>query len=112
MNTVHFEGKNLRRLALAISTDSLPSPSSYTYTPDFVFDAPIPFPTWRTVVDLQNTGARFDTSPTAGVTLVGGIRANRALEVTGGTLTLEQEFERNGLENLLSRNAWIEAYRQ
>lgn len=111
VNRVLCDGRNSRRLVFAISTESISTPP-YTYTPDVVFSSATPFPVWHAVIELQNTGARFDTTAVSGATIVGGIRANRPLESAGGTLTLEQEFERNDLEPLLSRNAWIEAYRK
>ncbi|MEM7700238.1 MAG: hypothetical protein AAF236_17735, partial [Verrucomicrobiota bacterium] len=111
LDRADFQGQNLRRIALGVSTPTGIAGSG-TYTPEFVFDAPAPFPAWHVIFELENTGALFDTSAVAGVTVVGGIRANRRIEVTSGSLTLEQQFDRAGYEALLSRNAWIEAFRQ
>ena len=61
---------------------------------------------------LQNTGLEIDASAVAGVNIIGGIRANRPIVVSGGSVTLEREYDHTDLENLLSRNAWIEAYHQ
>ncbi|MAS93022.1 MAG: hypothetical protein CMO55_07470 [Verrucomicrobiales bacterium] len=114
LNAVSLKEQNLRRLFLSISTEPIPTPSpgTYTYFPSFVFSGSLPFPKWAVIMDLQNTGARIDSSPVAGVTLVGGIRANRKVEVTSGTLTIERQYNFTNYETLLSRNAWIEAYRQ
>lgn len=64
------------------------------------------------ILDLQNTGAIFDASPVAGATITGGIRANREIDVASGTLTIDRQYDYDGYESLLSRNAWIEAYRK
>ncbi len=112
LSTVHFEGENARRLVLGISTEGVAPTAPASYNPDFIFTSPSPFPDWHVIIDLQNTGAQVDTSAVAGATLIGGIRANRKLDVVSGTLTLEREYKHLGYESLLSRNAWIEAYSQ
>lgn len=63
------------------------------------------------MVDLQNTGLAFDASGVAGSKIIGGIRTNHRVSVTGGAVTLERELNGDSLMNLLSRDAWIEASR-
>ncbi len=110
LDSAQFEGENGRRTVLAISTDTVPAGGPGTYDPNFVFTSGSPFPDWHLILDLQNTGALIDTSSVSGATIIGGIRANRKIDVTSGSLTLEREYQYNGLETLLSRNAWVEAY--
>ncbi len=105
---VVFEEQNQRRIVLAISTD----PSASNVETKFEVTGSLAFPTWRTILELQNTSAKIDASRIAGVILKGGIRSNRPIEVDKGTLTLEREYEYEGFESLLSRSAWVEAYRQ
>ncbi|MEQ1840263.1 MAG: hypothetical protein ABL994_07640 [Verrucomicrobiales bacterium] len=69
------------------------------------------FPEWRLIFDLQNTGLAFDASGVAGSKIIGGIRTNHRVSVTGGTVTLEKDVNGASMMNLLSRDAWIEAVR-
>ncbi len=69
------------------------------------------FPEWRLIFDLQNTGLAFDASGVAGGKVIGGIRTNHRVSVTGGTVTLEKEINGASMMTLLSRDAWIETLR-
>lgn len=108
LDDVTLNEENQRRLILAIATES----AAATFDTNFTFTGGLAFPDWRMILDLQNTEARINTSAIAGVSLIGGIRANRPVVLTGGTLTLNREYEHDTLETLLARSAWVEAYRQ
>ncbi|MEM1441817.1 MAG: hypothetical protein AAGF67_05715 [Verrucomicrobiota bacterium] len=112
LRIVNFENQNLRRLALAIATENNATPPVNGYIAEMDFFGALPFPNWEMILDLQNTGATIDTSPVAGATIVGGIRANRKVDVISGRLSLTRQYNTDGYEGLLSRNAWIEAYRR
>jgi len=105
---VTCDEQNRRGLILAIATES----AAASFTTNFTFTGSLAFPDWRMILELQNTGVAVDTSAVAGVTMTGGIRANRPVRITNGTFTLEREYEHDELENLLGRSAWIEAYHQ
>jgi hypothetical protein len=109
LDEVRLVNQNRRRLSLAISLRGFPTASDYI--PDFTFSGVFPFPAWTMVMDLENTGGRFDVNAVSSARLIGGIRANRSLSVVGGELLLERETVVDSYNNLLSRNAWIEAYR-
>ncbi len=109
LDQVSFVNQNRRRLALAISLKNLGS--GVTYRPNMSFTGVFPFPAWSIVMDLENTGATFDVNAVSSARLIGGIRASRCLSVVGGDLILDPETVTDSYNNLLSRNAWIEAYR-
>jgi len=104
---VQLDEQNRRRLAVAISSGA-PSGAS----PAMRFTGSTPFPVWNLVLDLENTGAAFDVAPVSSARIVGGIRANRSISVTGGSLSLEQLPRGVDYGGLLPRNAWIEAFHQ
>ncbi|MBL9156167.1 MAG: hypothetical protein JNJ70_01750 [Verrucomicrobiales bacterium] len=79
--------------------------------PSVNFQGTSAFPVWRGIFDLQNVGLAFDISAVAGVRLIGGIRGNHRITVTGGNVTLERDLDGNVLAPLLSRDAWIETVR-
>ncbi|MEM6916592.1 MAG: hypothetical protein AAF491_08520 [Verrucomicrobiota bacterium] len=112
LRLVNFEHQNRRRLILSIATEESATPPVNGYIAEMDFYGALPFPNWEVVLDLQNTGANIDTSGVAGATIVGGIRANRKIDVISGSLSLARQYDFDGYETLLSRNAWIEAYRR
>lgn len=112
IHVLNFEEQNRRRLILSVATEANASPPLFGYDAEVAFSGSTPFPRWDLIWDLQNTGVMIDTSAVAGVTIVGGIRANRRIDVLSGQVTLTRQYNFDGLENLLSRNAWIEAYKQ
>ena len=112
VHVLNFEERNGRRLVLSIATAESPTPPLFGFNAEMAFVGSIPFPNWEMIMDLQNTGALIDTSAVAGATITGGIRANRQIDVVSGQLSLVRQFNHDGLESLLSRNAWVEAYRK
>ncbi|MDF1659279.1 MAG: hypothetical protein P1U58_16805 [Verrucomicrobiales bacterium] len=110
VHVLNFEERNGRRLLLSIATENNPTPPLFGYDAEMTFSGSIPFPNWEMIIDLENTGALIDTSAVAGATITGGIRANRKIDVVSGQLTLVRQFNHEGFESLLSRNAWVEAY--
>jgi hypothetical protein len=69
------------------------------------------FPDWRFILDLQNIGIAINASGVSGARILGGIRGNHRITVTGGTVTLDRDPDGNVLAPLLSRDAWIETVR-
>lgn len=100
---------NRRRLSLAISNPA-PTGAGVDQTV-FTFKAASPFPAWNMVLDLQNTKSLFNVTAVSSARFIGGIRTNSSITVSGGDLLLERETVIDSYNNLLSRNAWIEAYR-
>lgn len=100
---------NRRRLSLAISNP--PPIGAGVEQTNFIFKSASPFPAWNIVLDLQNTKSLFNVSGVSSARFIGGIRTNRSLTVSGGDLLLERETVIDSYNNLLSRNAWVEAYR-
>jgi hypothetical protein len=64
-------------------------------------------PTWRMLLELENTPVTLTTSGI--VTLQGGIRSDRAVATSGGTVALTLESDPKLLERLATRNAWVES---
>lgn len=98
---------NNSRPVIVVIASSPASPA----LPDVAFKGNSAFPAWRVIFDLQNTGLAFDVSGVSGGKIIGGIRGNHRISVTGGTITLERETDGTALIPLLSRDAWIEANR-
>ncbi len=103
LEQIDFLHENRRPLILLIA-----SSATAPVVASAVFQGQSPFPDWRGILELQNTGVAFDLSVVAGASLVGGIRGNHRLSVSGGTLTLELDHHGTVLAPLLSRDAWIE----
>ncbi|MDF1862463.1 MAG: hypothetical protein P1U87_19760 [Verrucomicrobiales bacterium] len=110
VHTIDFRGQNKRRIVFAVSTEQNPTPPTYGYDAKIAFTGPDPFPEWHMVLELQNTGALIGAAAVNTATIVGGIRGSRPINVYDGTLILNQQFNVEGYETLLSRNAWVEAY--
>lgn len=100
---------NRRRLSLAISNPD--QTGAGVEQTNFTFKSASPFPAWNIVLDLQNTKSLFNVTAVSSARFIGGIRTNRSFTVSGGDLLLERETVIDSYNNLLSRNAWIEAYR-
>lgn len=98
--------ENRRPLIIA----AVGSPAALS-VPTVNFQGTSAFPVWRGIFDLQNVGLAFDISAVAGVRLIGGIRGNHRITVTGGNVTLERDTDGTILAPLLSRDAWIETVR-
>lgn len=109
LGNVSLVNQSRRPLALAITSEDFSG--SDDYIPDFIFSGVFPFPAWSMVMDLENTGGRFDASTVSSARIIGGIRTSRSLTVVRGELLLERETVIDSYNNLLSRNAWVEAYR-
>lgn len=110
IHTIDFRGQNHRRIVLAISTEQGASSPTWGYDAEMAFSGPDPFPEWHMILELENTGALIDTSPVSSASIVGGIRGSRNINVTSGGLVLKRQYNYEGYESLLSRNAWIETY--
>jgi len=96
-----------RRPVIVVMISAAASPAMPTTS----FKGSSAFPEWRLIFDLQNTGLAFDASGVAGTKIIGGIRTNHRISVTGGTVTLEKDLNGASMMPLLSRDAWIEAVR-
>jgi hypothetical protein len=107
LTEIEFFHRNSRRIALVLaSSPTAPSTAQISY------QGTGSFPEWHCFIEFVNTSAEFDTSAKSAATIFGGIRTNSRIDVKSGTLRLKQEFDPRGIESLLSRNAWVEAYKQ
>ena len=100
-----FHGNSRPLIVVMISAPATPSLANVA------FKGGSAFPAWRVIFDLQNTGLAFNASGVSGCKIIGGIRGNHRITVTGGSVTLERETDGAALMPLLSRDAWIEATR-
>ena len=124
LTNVILEGiTNQRRMVLAISQTGVldsadlvdtfgnPSTTGNNYT-EFHFMSGTPFVSWRGIFETQGVSSLWNIYDVSTATVVGGIRTDHSIRITGGTLSLDAEAEPEVLESLLSRNAWIESYKQ
>lgn len=108
-STASFRHANRRRIILGLTMEgSAPQTTPAT----FRFAGSVPFPKWSMLLETRGIPASFNLSPVSGATIRGGIRTNSELNITGGTLTLEQETDYSNLDTNSTRHAWIEAYRK
>lgn len=106
LNSIDMHHVNERPLVVVIaSSPSAPSMPAVRFKGNYAF------PSWRIIFELQNTGVAFDLSGVADAKLIGGIRSNHRVSVTGGTLTLARETEPDRIAPFVSRDAWIETLR-
>lgn len=108
--SLHLINQNSRKIALSIATEPADSGSANSPTEVKVAGS-IPFPNWHLVMDLQNTMADFDVSAVSAARIVGGIRLDSPIKISGGELILEREIAPDDYGDLVSRNAWVEAFR-
>jgi len=106
LSQIDLHHENQRALIVAV----LGSPASPNVA-EVAFSGGSAFPVWRGIFDLQSVGLDFDLGSVAGARIVGGIRGNHRIAVSGGTLTLEGDPAGSVLAPLLSRDAWIETVR-
>jgi hypothetical protein len=90
---------NNRRLVLGVKTTSASGTLALNFTTTSA--------TWRLLLELENTPATLTTSGI--VTLQGGIRSDRSVTLSGGTVSLTLESDPKYLERLATRTAWIES---
>jgi hypothetical protein len=100
LTQVTLNNHNSRRVVLAVKKESS------------VGTLPIQFTTaqaaWRLLLELENTPVAISTTTAA--TLTGGIRSDRSLLLSAGTLRLALEADPKYLDQLASRTAWVESY--
>ena len=123
LHTVVLQGiTNKRRIVFALSQTGVLDGSDLTDThgvadvsgsnqTSFIYNSSIPFARWRMITELEGVSSSWDVNTVSTGTLIGGIRTDHSIRVTGGTLQLEPEPVVEFLESLLSRNAWIEIYK-
>lgn len=109
IHALEFRGQNRRRIILSINTEQWTPSPTFGYLAELTFTGPDPFPEWHMIMELQNTGAYIETSPVNTANIVGGILGTRPIDISG-TLSLRQQFNIDGYEELLSRTAWVETY--
>lgn len=105
--SVELEGANRRPFILAIKKYSDNTPV------DVISTGPAAFPEWRGILDLDNVELAVDTSLVSTLTLRGGIRTNRSINISAGAMRLTPENDPLAIESLrplASRNAWVESY--
>jgi len=90
---------NSRRLVLAVKKTFAAGTLAMQFTTSSA--------TWRLLLELENTPVTLTTSGI--VTLQGGIRSDRAVALSDGTITLTLESDPKLLERLATRNAWVES---
>ena len=125
LDSVKLTDYNRRRLVLAIKNigvldnvglldhEGNPNTSGTNHTVfGFVKDvSTTPFKDWRILCEFEGITADFDLSDIQGLNLIGGIRTNHSLNVSGGTLTIDRETNSDLFAPILCRSAWIEAVR-
>lgn len=125
LDSVKFADYNRRRLVLAIKNVGVldnvglldqagnPNTSGTNHTVfGFVKDiGATPFKDWRILCEFEGITADFDISDIQGLNLIGGIRTNHSLNVSGGTLSIDRETNPDLFAPILCRSAWIEAVR-
>jgi len=99
LSTVTFSQYNNRRLDLAIKKTT-----SSTVTLQFSTTSA----EWRLLLELENTPVTFASTGT--VTLQGGIRSDRTIAHSTGSVRLTAEPDPEYLEQLATRTAWVESY--
>lgn len=105
LDVVEFLDQNRRRIVLSIAHYSTTATSV-----GMNFTGTTAFPRWDMILELQETGARFDASAVNTALIYGGIRGSRRIDVTTGTVSLHRQTNPTGYEEMLSRNAWVESY--
>ena len=102
--SIEFRGRNNRRAVFAFHQGLPFGPVAVTFT------GATAFPNWRGLFEMEGVVASIDAGAVSSVNIVGGIRTDHSLAVSSGAVNLSQETELTTLEELASRNAWIEAY--
>lgn len=107
LTSIQFEGSNYRPLVLALQKYSDNTPVSLTAS------SASAFPEWRAVMDLDNVELEISAASVSTITLVGGIRTNRTIDVIDGSAVLTRETDDDviaAVRPMASRNAWVETY--
>lgn len=103
LSSITMEGRNNRPVILALH-----QPGDYV-TSSLNFTGTTAFPTWRSIIELEGHALNVNTSTVSAATLIGGIRTDRSINVSGGTLTLDRETDLvTSLQGIASRQAWLE----
>ncbi|MCB1076410.1 MAG: hypothetical protein KDM64_01170 [Verrucomicrobiae bacterium] len=102
LSSISIVGQNNRPLILALrKTGNFAAPTvTFSGTPAF--------PNWRSLFELEGVAINVSTSGVSAATLVGGIRTDRSINVTAGTLTLSPETSVTALQGIAARDAWLE----
>jgi hypothetical protein len=97
--TIRLTQHNSRRLVLGVKKAGAAGNLALQFTTTSAV--------WRLMLEVENSPA---TLTTAGiVTLQGGIRSDRSVALSGGTVSLTLEPNPLNLSRLATRNAWIES---
>ena len=107
--TAALKNANRRRIILGLTMEGT---SPQTTPANFQFAGSVPFPKWSMLLETRGIPANFNLSSVSGATIRGGIRTDSELNITGGTLTLEQETDYTNLDTNTTRHAWVEAYKK
>jgi len=100
LTSVTLSQHNSRRLDLAIKKESSAGNLPITFSTSSA--------TWRMLLECENTPVAF-TAPGV-VTLKGGIRSDRTLALSSGSLQISRESDPKYLERLATRTAWVESF--
>lgn len=102
--------QNRRKIVLSIATE-LAATGGVNFPMPVKVTGSAPFPVWNMVMDLQNTLAEVNVSAVSAVRIVGGIRLDSPIKIIGGDLILDRELAADDYGDLVSRNAWVESFR-
>lgn len=100
LTTITLNQHNSRRLDLAVKKASGSLAVHFSTTT----------PAWRLLLELENTPVAFTATGIA--TVQGGIRSDRAITLSGGSVRLTPETDSKNLERLATRTAWVESFAQ
>ncbi|MDD5200609.1 MAG: hypothetical protein PHC88_12510 [Terrimicrobiaceae bacterium] len=98
--TITLNQHNSRRLDLAVKKASGSLAIQFSTTS----------PAWRLLLELENTPVAFTATGIA--TIQGGIRSDRAITLSSGSVRLTPEPDPKNLDRLATRAAWVESFAQ
>lgn len=104
LNAVELQGMNGRRIILAIKQNDPLNVVTLVCTGSSAF------PAWHSIIELDSVPLNINTSAVSELSIKGGIRTDRSIDVEQGVLHLLPDPAPTTLEPLLSRSAWLEIY--
>lgn len=105
LSLIEFQEENSRRLVVAVEQET-PNELAVPFTGSTAF------PEWRMLMELESAPVTMNVGAVSSVKITGGIRTDKKLGGTGGTVTLVRETDPGNLSTLASRDAWLEEFRK
>lgn len=102
LTSIQLQGQNNRRVYLAVKKSNVPQ-SGITFTTN------TPGARWRLAGVFENVPLTW--SLVGDLQLIGGLRSDASVEVTGGTVSVFRETDPRLLARHAARLAWLESYR-